>query len=270
MTGRPAVAEAESEETGDEADDRKQYGLPRFLTLADGRRMDTRRGTIPKQSHFACGACGMSQDIRESVEATKQAAPVAVYTFQGHCPSCNAEKRIYGGRFFSALSKDSSGRLTSAENEWHDRRDTDLRDFWPRDQLPHTYMTHHANFALPKQGYTHWWKMFNARQLLVHSQLLQCASNGEGYSSDVRHQALGAIQQYLRNQNMFCIYDVGYDKLAPFFSNPNYAPKALALEKFRVPDPGPWQPQIGTRNGRGWPRMGKATLGHISCDYRWQ
>ena len=78
-------------------------------------------------------------------------------------------------------------------------------------------MTHHANFALPKQGYTHWWKMFNARQLLVHSQLFQFASNGKEYPPDVRYQALGAIRQYLRNQNMFCIYDVGYDKLAPFF-----------------------------------------------------
>ena len=39
-------------------------------------------------------------------------------------------------------------------------------------------MTHQANFALPKQGYTHWWKMFNPRQLLVHAALAEDGSDG--------------------------------------------------------------------------------------------
>ncbi len=89
-------------------------------------------------------------------------------------------------------------------------------------------MTHRANFALPKQGYTHWWKMFNPRQLLVHALLLRAAAD-EGDES-VQLQAIGAVQQYLRNQNMFCICDVGFDKLAPFFSNSNYAPKVRSVE----------------------------------------
>ena len=59
-------------------------------------------------------------------------------------------------------SIDSCEALAAAEREWYARRDADLQDYWPREELPHTYMTHHANFALPKQGYTHWWKMFNA------------------------------------------------------------------------------------------------------------
>ena len=93
VAGQPAIAEAESEDAaGGDADDRKQYGVPRFLTLADGRRMDTRRGTVPKQSHFACGACGMSQDLRESVESTQHGAPIAVYVVQGYCPECDAQK----------------------------------------------------------------------------------------------------------------------------------------------------------------------------------
>jgi len=43
-----------TEDAGDEAEDRKQYGLPRFLALANGQRLDTRRGTVPRQSYFAC------------------------------------------------------------------------------------------------------------------------------------------------------------------------------------------------------------------------
>ena len=233
--GQLSDVEGETQEVGSEAEDRKQYGVPRFLTLADGRRVDTHRSTIPKQSHFACGACGMSQDIRESVAATQHGVPLAVYVGQGYCPVCDAQRRIYGGRFFAEFAHEDVARLVRAEREWCQRRDADLRDYWPREELPTTYMTHHANFALPKQGYTHWWKMFNVRQLLVHSQLLRAASNGCQDPSDVSHQALGAFQQYLRNQNMFCIYDVGYDKLAPFFSNPNYAAKSLTLENCVFP-----------------------------------
>jgi putative DNA methylase len=208
--------------------DRKEYGLPRFVTLSDGRRIDTRRSTIPQQSHFTCGKCGQKQDVRESVERFGHGAPVAVYATQGYCPDCDAEQRIYGGRFFAKFAERDQRRLVSAEQEWSARRDADLAEFWPREEIPYSYMTHHANFALPKQGYTHWWKMFNSRQLLLLAELLRAILRCKVI--EVRNQALGAFQQYLRNQNMFCIYDVGYDKLAPFFSNPNYAPKARFVE----------------------------------------
>src|SRR5262249_53783391 len=163
-----------------------------------------------------CGHCGQQDDVRLSMEHFRHGAPVAVYAVQGYCPECANQNRIYGGRFFAAFSASDNRRLIAAEREWNARRDSDLEPYWPREELPPTYMTHHANFALPKQGYTHWWTMFNARQLLLLAELLRAIEAGP--SQEVREQALGAFQQYLRNQNMFCIYDVGYDKLAPFFS----------------------------------------------------
>lgn len=184
---------------------------------------------MPKQSHFTCGKCGALQDSREATDASGHAAPVSVYALQCYCDSCNSEARIYGGRYFAAVGPKDVSKLNAADREWLSRKDQDLAGFWPREELPHSYMTHHANFALPKQGYTHWWKMFNSRQLLLLSHLLRASTTGTALSG-TQEQVIGAFQQYLRNQNMFCIYDVGYDKLAPFFSNPNYAPKARAIE----------------------------------------
>ena len=122
--------ETANEEQADEAEeaDRKEYGLPRFVTLADGRRIDTRRSTIPQQSHFTCGKCGQKQDLRESIEKFGHGAPVAVYATQGYCPDCDAEG-IYGGRFFASFAVEISAGC--AEQEWSVRRDTDLADFWP-------------------------------------------------------------------------------------------------------------------------------------------
>jgi putative DNA methylase len=223
--------ETASEEQANEAEaaDRKEYGLPRFIALADGRRIDTRRGTIPQQSHFTCGKCGQKQDVRESVEKFRLGAPVAVYAIQGYCPDCDADARIYGGRFFAEFTGANQRRLVRAEEEWIVRREADLADFWPRETIPYSYMTHHANFALPKQGYTHWWKMFNSRQLLLLALLLKAIQNGKA-SKEVKEQALGAFQQYVRMQNMFVIWHQTYDKIAPFMSNPNYAPKARTVE----------------------------------------
>jgi putative DNA methylase len=221
----------ESEATGEaEEADRKRYGLPRFITLTDGRKIDTLRGTIPQQSHFTCGRCGQKQDLRESVERFGHGAPLAVYATQCYCTDCDADGHIYGGRFFAKFTSSDELRLVAAELEWSARRNADLADYWPREELPHTYMTHHANFALPKQGYTHWWKMFNSRQLLVHALLLQAVCKPSGFTTDVRHQGLGAIQQYLRNQNGFVFWNIQADKVEPFFSNSNYAPKSLPVE----------------------------------------
>ena len=229
-TDQPA-AEPDSEGS-EEVGDRAEYGLPRFITLSDGRRIDTQRGTVPQQSHFICASCGLKQDLRDSSEKTTHAAPVAAYAIQGHCPACDAEGARYGGRFFCSLSVNDARRLVNAEREWTNRRNADLAGFWPAEEIPHSYMTHHANFALPKQGYTHWYKMFHPRQLLVHAQIakfIRAHLNDDRWAGAAM-QALGAHQQYLRNQCMFAFWHVGRDHFAPHFGNPNYAPKNNVIE----------------------------------------
>ena len=202
-----------TDEGGGAGEDRKQYGVPRYIRLADGRVIDTRTSTVPKNSFFSCGKCGHPQDFRTSVQSTNRSAPVSPNAIQGYCPTCDSEGRIYGGRFFSEITASDSHRLNWAEVEWACRRDADLSAYWPRETIPDTYMTHQANFALPKQGYTHWWKMFNSRQLLVHSSLMKTINESDA-AQDVKHQALGGTQQYLRNQCMFSFWHRGRDHFA--------------------------------------------------------
>jgi hypothetical protein len=228
-------ADVDKTESADE-DEAAAIMLPPTIRLADGREINTRAETMARKangkewdSHFICAACGTPQDFRLSLQATRRTAPVAPYAIQAYDGEREKEGRPYGGRFFRAPSASDIERLIAAEREWEQRRDSDLDGCWPREELPRTYMTHQANFALPAQGYTHWHKMFNRRQLVVHAALLKAVVSGN-VTEPVRWQAIGALQQYLRNQNAFCIWDIGYDKLAPFFSNPNYAPKARYVE----------------------------------------
>ncbi|MCX5862615.1 MAG: DUF1156 domain-containing protein [Deltaproteobacteria bacterium] len=224
--------DAVDEEDAESAADSKNFGLPRQIALADGSHIQTRTGTVPQQSHFTCQKCGKKQDILESVKPTKHTAPVAAYALQCHCPQCDAEGYNYNGRYFKPIEPGDVKCLILAEREWADRNETDLNEYWPRQECWDAYMMRANGGVNVGWGYTHWWKMFNPRQLLVHTQLMRAITEApeDQWPLDVREQALGALQQYLRNQNMFCFWDKDYDKLVPMMSNANFHPKALVVE----------------------------------------
>jgi hypothetical protein len=226
---------SESEEITEanyDVSDRKKYGLPFEVVLNNGIRLPTRRGTVPRKSAFKCDACGRSQDILEAVKLSNHTAPVAIYALQCYCPECDAEGYNYGGRYFKAPDVYDVDRFERSEREWFERSQSDLKDWWPREGLFESYMTHRLNGGIPNWGYSHWWKMFNSRQLLVHTQLLRAITDGSNkpWPLDVREQALGAFQQYLRNQNMFAFWNQTADKIEPMFSNANYHPKQQVVE----------------------------------------
>jgi putative DNA methylase len=183
-------------------------------------------GTIGKRSSFICGACGTEQTVLESTKQQHSTAPVAAYAFQGYCPECDRVGTPNSGRFFAAMK--NVHQIAAAEREWRERKDTDLSGFWPTSEIPFGHETHQRR-PLPEHGYTHFWKMFNARQLLVHSQILRAIERTGEHPWEVREIVLGAFQQYLRNQNMFAFWNM-QRALEPHFSNNNYHPKTMVVE----------------------------------------
>lgn len=206
--------------------------LPDIVTLADGAVIETGQGTVPRKAHFTCAACGREGNILESVRPTGHTAPAGNYALQCHCPQCESEGYTYGGRYFKAPDEYDLKRLKESEKEWVRRSEDDLSEYWPRAELWVSYMTHKLNGGIANWGYTHWWKMFNPRQLLVHTNLLKAITetSEESWPLDVREQALGAFQQYLRMMCMFSFWHQTYDKLAPALSNANFHPKNSVVE----------------------------------------
>ena len=106
-------------------------------------------------------------------------------------------------------------------------------------------MTHHANFALPKQGYSHWWKMFSSQATSCPLEFITAIGlYGDNVSTEVRDQGLGGIQQYLRNQNMFCVLESrSVIHLTPLFQQPELCAKgAIVIENNVVWHP--WTRQL--------------------------
>ena len=224
--------EDETSEDGDDADDadRKSFGLPRFIVMPDGRKIDTRKGTIPKKSHFTCGKCGKTQHLNEATEESKHAACLAAYAVHCYCATCNEHQHVYSGRSFVHSRLLDNRRLILAEREWEDRRANDLKDQWPIEELPETYMTHHANFALPRQGYTHWWKMFNTRQLLLHSSILKAITQSSQFNASVQDQVIGGFLQSLNFVNSLVSFNVQRDHNNQLFANNNFRPKDTPVD----------------------------------------
>lgn len=220
--------------------------LPAEITLADGKVLKTGKegGAVPGKSTFACAACGTAADIREAIAATKKNGPIAMYAVQGFCPSCKDASELYNGRFFAPV-EDTRAYDVSLQ-EWEDRKDGELAGYWPTSEVPFGFMTGMANGDIRKaHGFTHWWKMFNPRQLIIHAVLLReiAACRNEAVAEFV----LGAFQQYLRNQNMFCIWDISRDCMAPHLSNNNFHPKSTPVESCVFADlgRGNWESQYG-------------------------
>ena len=188
-------------------------------------------GTVPRKSRFACGACGTTQDVLAAIKASGKSGPVAEYAVQGYCPTCDQEKRPYRGRFFAAVS--DTRPFDTAVREWEARKENDLAPFWPREEIPYGFMTGIANGDIRQgHGFTHWWTMFNPRQLLVHSLLFRSAvtTDGRAHRWETREFVFGILHRYLQHQNMFCFWDERQDCLAPSLSNANYHPKSTLVE----------------------------------------
>ncbi|MCC7337863.1 MAG: hypothetical protein IT422_22475 [Pirellulaceae bacterium] len=195
--------------------------------------LDSRGGTVPKKAHFSCAACGQVQYVLKTMTKYGKGAPFYPLYIQGYCPACDDIGEVYGGRFFAANAAPHSE--IAAAKEWKTRETGDLVDWWPRTVVPEGFKTSYQRIA--EHGYPRFVDMFNPRQLLVLTQLLREIVVART-TEQAKQFVLGAFQQYLRNQNMFCFWDISRDCMAPMMSNNNYHPKPLVTENCVFPSLG--------------------------------
>jgi hypothetical protein len=216
---------------------------------------DKRGGTVPKKSTFTCQSDGRENDVLDAIKASGKTGPMAGYSVQCFSENYKLSGAPYGGRYFLPFQASLANQYNAAISEWDRRKDADLSEYWPKSELPYGFMTHHLQGGVPNHGFTHWWKMFNPRQLLVHSQILKTIVEKDGYDWSVREFVLGAFQQYLRNQCLFSFWNPQRDTPEPMFSNNNFHPKSTVIENCVFPNlgRGNWASSTaGTIEGRDW------------------
>jgi hypothetical protein len=224
----PKTTASDAETPDSDADEAP--GLPPTIVLSDGRIINTRFATMPGNGEFICQACGQKNTVLRAAELFGKVIPEFPYAIQAFDPDRNVTGSPYGGRYFATPSRNDLSRLLRSCEEWALESTKSLAGFWPTSEVPFGNRTH-VRDPINRHGYTHWYRMFNPRQILGLTTLHRAIHVlGKSVAPEVRDQALGAFLQYVRNQNIFCIWDIGYDKLVPHFSNNNYNPKLRTIE----------------------------------------
>jgi putative DNA methylase len=175
--------------------------------------------------NLICGKCGRQQNPLTSIKLTGTLAPIFPYLVQGFDPEAKEKGFPYSGRYFDLPDYD---QILTCFDEFANRKD--LEPFWPKEALFYGYKTHF--WGIPDHGYTHWYKMFTPRQLYVHSLICKTIIEApEAIASlAAKSHALGAFQNYLRNNCCYSFWNPQRDTPEPHFSSNNYHPKATFVE----------------------------------------
>lgn len=171
-------------------------------TVFDPRRGNSGRGV------FRCTACGKRQRLVDA--AARRGGPLRaeLHALEGYCRTC--------GRFFKRADEADLRRWEEARAEFERRRDDLL---FPRQAIP----TEGRSDPRPvNHGYTHFWHMFNERQLLCLSTLLEAIL--EIPDRNIRELMLLAFSDALDANNMFCKYETAWHKVSVFFGLHAYHP----------------------------------------------
>jgi len=189
-----------------------------------GHCYDPRQG-VAGRGKFTCGACGVTEKILDAVRRTGAALPAKPHALEGYCEAC--------GRFFKKLDDADQKVLKRAAREF-ERRKGELR--FPREAIP---VEGRSDPRPVNHGYTHFHQMFNSRQLLCLSLLLEEILKLP--EERVRELMLVAFSDCLDANTMFCKYEVAWHKISKFFGFHAYHPIERPTEN------NVW----GTRFGRG-------------------
>ena len=230
--------------------------LPEQVTCPETKvAFPTDRANKAGNGKFTCTKCGTTQDIIAALRPTGKTAPFGAYAVQGYAPKRDAAGKPYSGRFFAAYDSAFARQYDEALVEWNARKDADLKDYWPRSDIPPSLRAMVKDLIANGHGYEQWADMFNPRQLLVHAQLLKAIVEVGNYQWKEREYVLGAFQQYLRNQSLFTLWNIQGDKLEPQFANNTYHPKLTIAENCVFPSlgRGNWASCVeGILEGRDW------------------
>ena len=172
-----------------------------------GDIFDPRKG-ISGKGVFHCPDCGVQERVLDAVERNGARLDVELHAIEGYCDIC--------GRFFKRSDIEDIALWKRAKREFEISRDKLL--------IPHQAIpTEGRSDPRPiNHGYFYFWQMFNERQLLCLSILLEEIMKISDLN--IRELMLIAFSDCLDANNMFCKYEIEWHKISLFFGLHAYHP----------------------------------------------
>ena len=203
------------------------------------------KGNTEKGS-FVCPSCGTNDKIINAIRRLpkNQLFPTKPYAIEGYCSECAGETRQLNmytkagnrkeavshpcnihdnrGKFFKKITPRDLKRYQNAETRWKEEKD---RLPYPKGVIP---VGEKTKSGLIAHHYRYWHQMFNPRQLLCLSTLL----NGIGEEDDqvLKEMLLSGFFNLLNNMSDFCSYIWQRDCIRQIFARHDFQPKATICE----------------------------------------
>ncbi|MEM4521369.1 MAG: DNA methyltransferase [Candidatus Bathyarchaeia archaeon] len=175
--------------------------------------------------HYLCPSCGSKGEILRAVKREGKIPETEMYAIEYYCPKCDERGYKRAERYDHEL-------YLKAKNEFEKNKDKLL---FPRQKIPEGEKTREPlNY-----NYQYFYQMFNERQLLCLSTLLEEILKIE--DENIREFMILTFSDCVNSNNMFCKYNALYRKIEPLFGHHAYWPPNMPIEN------NVW----GTNYGRG-------------------
>ena len=192
-----------------------------------GRLKDESGNTLRKSGEYSCPHCDQRYNVLNSVRKSGHIPEREMYAIEYYCP--------VHGRGYKKADEYDIGLFEKAKKKLQGQWDDLIGKYIPNQEILDGYNTKQMkNF-----GYKYFYEMFNERQLLCLSMLLEKILKIEDVY--IREFMLLVFSDILRNNNTFCGYEYSRQDIAPLFSTHAYHPRMDVIEN------NPW----GAKYGRG-------------------
>ncbi len=195
---------------------------------------------------FICPSCGTRDKIINSIRKLpeNQLLPTRPYAVEGYCAECAGDieeldmhgdpvkrKKIIThqcnihnnrGKFFKKITPSDLKRYQDADLRWAEEKD---RLPYPKSEIP---MGEKTKSGLIAHNYRYWHQMFNSRQLLCLSTLIEAI--GEEENQVLKEMLLSGFFNLLNNMSDFCSYIWQRDCIRQLFARHDFQPKATICE----------------------------------------
>lgn len=173
---------------------------------------------------YTCPSCGQKEKVLKAIQRLEGPPDAEMFALEYYCSIC--------GRGYKGVTSKDKMLYEEAKAEFQRLRNKIL---FPRQAVPDGLKTR----ELLNHGYKYFYQMFNGRQILCLSLLLQELLKIE--DQNTREYMLVTFSDCLNANNMFCKYNAQAQKLEPLFGLHAFHPIDIPIEN------NVW----GTKLGRG-------------------
>jgi len=165
---------------------------------------------------YTCQQCGFEGDILSAVQKEGGPPELEIFAIEYYCSIC--------GRGYKKADENDMKLFNRAKEEFERKKDELLGRLIPNQEIPDAVETH----RLHRYKIRYWYQMFNQRQLLSLSMLLQEILEIE--DQKIREFFLITFSDMLNANNMFTIYNMQALKIEPLFGGHHFWPPASPIE----------------------------------------